>query len=180
VRIVIALATIVLLGACDEGTDGTTASTPFDTALPTTAAATTSVPANPTTVQVFFVDQEAFNVGTPPYVTPVERAVDVADPPRGALEALFAGPTQQEAADGLRLVASNASGVAALRIEGGTAHVTLAGGCSSGGSTLTVAESIVATLRQFPAVQSVKIYDPEGRTQSPDEPGDSIPECLEP
>jgi hypothetical protein len=45
---------------------------------------------------------------------------------------------------------------------------------------LSVAESIGATLRQFESVQSVKIYDPQGRTESPDEPGDSIPECLEP
>jgi hypothetical protein len=173
----------VALAACTgDGTNGGAASSAptGPTSTPTSANVSTSNAPGTTTVQVFFVDQEAFEEGTPPYVTPVEREVDAADPPRGALDALFAGPTEQEGAEGLRFVASGATGIADLRIEGGTAHVTLAGGCASGGSTLNVGESIVATLRQFEQVQSVKIYDPQGRTESPEEPGDSIPECLEP
>ena len=97
-----------------------------------------------------------------------------------ALDELFAGPTAQERASGLRFVGSDATGFDQLRIEDGTAHVTLVGGCSSGGSTFTVADELAATLRQFTTVDAVKIYDPDGQTAAPDEPGDSIPACLEP
>lgn len=161
--------------ACSSGDDGAAETT-------TTGAAATSTTARPVpTVQVFFVDQDAFNIGRPPYAVPVEREIPSgADPARAALDALFDGPTEEERAAGLVLVASEATGIARLRIEKGTAHVHLASGCSSRGSTLTVAEEIVPTLLQFEEVQAVKIYDPEGRTERPDEPGDSIPECLEP
>ena len=171
----VAVAMLGLLTGCTGDDNGVPPATSTTTAPPgTTTGAETTI------VQVFFVDQDAFNEARPPYVTPVERAVDAADPARGALDALFAGPSEEESTAGLRHVASGATGVSDLRIEAGTAHVTLAGGCASGGSTLTVAEEIVATLRQFEEVQVVKIYDPSGQTQRPDEPGDSIPECLEP
>ena len=132
------------------------------------------------TVQVFFLDQDAFNVGRPPYTQPVDRTVNRATPADGALHALFAGPTAAEATGGLLFVASGATGFADLRIVDGTAHVRLVGGCSSGGSTFTVAEEIAMTLRQFNSVDAVKIYDPSGATEQPNEPGDSIPTCLEP
>jgi len=60
------------------------------------------------------------------------------------------------------------------------ARVRLTGGCSSGGSTFTVANLISPTLKQFPTVRWVKIYDPAGTTESPTGQSDSIPECLEP
>ncbi len=56
----------------------------------------------------------------------------------------------------------------------------LVGGCSSGGSTVTVAESIASTLKAFPTVDWVKIYSPGGTTERPTGNSDSIPECLEP
>ena len=131
-------------------------------------------------VEVFFLDEDAFNVGRPPFAVPVERTVDATAPAAAALDELFAGPTAQERASGLRFVGSDATGFDQLRIEDGTAHVTLVGGCSSGGSTFTVADELAATLRQFTTVDAVKIYDPDGQTAAPDEPGDSIPACLEP
>jgi hypothetical protein len=182
-----ALAVTTALAGCtaDDGTttDTTAAPTaPSSTGPPATGGTTaTTPPADGTlTVQVFFMDENAFNVGRAPYVVPVEREVPADAPERAALEALFAGPTAEEAAGGLRFVASQATGIADVRIEDGTAHVQLAGGCSSGGSTFTIADHIGATLLQFTAVESVKIYDPAGLTEFPDEPGDSIPECLEP
>jgi hypothetical protein len=165
--------------ACSSGSQS---SPPSSTSTSTTRAPTTtsSVPAGKIVVQVFFLDQDAFNVGRPPYVVPVDRVVDASSPEAGALDALFAGPTAEEGAGGLLFVPSGATGYADLRIQDGTARVRLVGGCSSGGSTFTVAEEIVATLRQFSAVQAVKILDPDGSTEVPDEPGDSIPVCLEP
>jgi hypothetical protein len=99
---------------------------------------------------------------------------------RGALQRLFAGPTPAEQAARLAFVASRAAGSADLTVKKGIARVRLTGGCSSGGSTFTIANEIMPTLRQFPTVDWVKIYDPSGHTERPTGNVDSIPECLEP
>ena len=75
---------------------------------------------------------------------------------------------------------SKATGFTGLSISGGIARVRLVGGCSSGGSTFTVANQIDATLSQFPSVQWVKVLSPAGQTGSPSGKTDSIPTCLEP
>ncbi len=157
-------------------------STPASSTSTSVASTTTtsSAPPGQMVVQVFFLDQDAFNVGRPPFVRPVDRLVAAGAPEQGALDALFAGPTADEGAGGLRFVPSGASGYTAFRLANGTAFVQLVGGCSSGGSTFTIADEITATLRQFTGVQDVKILDPDGGTEVPDEPGDSIPFCLEP
>ena len=100
--------------------------------------------------------------------------------PAAALQRLFAGPTQGELASGLRFVSSGATGVTVLTISQGVARIRLTGGCSSGGSTVTVATEIEPTLRQFPSVRWVKIYDRAGRTEQPTGLTDSIPSCLAP
>lgn len=186
---VVVLALLLGLTACSD--DDEPSSTPTTEESTTTSAVGTTATSTTTStgeqpgpgeavVQVYFLDQDAFEIGRPPYVVPVERVVDDGDLPAGAMDALFAGPTAEEGAAGLTFVASEATGWADLRIEGGTAHVRLTGGCSSGGSTFTIAEEIAATLRQFEDVDAVKVYDPDGGTEAPDEPGDSIPFCLEP
>lgn len=126
---------------------------------------------------VLFLDEANFAVGTEPYTAAVLREVDT---PQDALDALFAGPTADERQAGLRFVASEATGAELLSVEEGVAVVRLQGGCSSGGSTFSVAGLIGPTLKQFPGISVVKIEDPDGRTGDPDGPGDSIPECLEP
>lgn len=131
-------------------------------------------------MQVFFLDEEAFNIGRLPYVRPVDRPVAPEAPEAAALDALFVGPTSGERAGGLRFVASEATGIAEFSILERTAQVHLAGGCWSGGSTFTVANEIVPTLLQFTSIDAVKIYDSDGETEAPDMPGDSIPFCLEP
>jgi hypothetical protein len=60
------------------------------------------------------------------------------------------------------------------------ARVWLTGRLSSGGSTFTVASEIMPTLKQFPSVRWVKIYDQNGRTERPFGHSDSIPFSLEP
>ena len=97
----------------------------------------------------------------------------------GALRRLFACPTQGELARGLQFVASGATGFRGLTIRGGVARVQLAGGCSAGGSAVTVAAEIMPTVRQFRSVRWVKIYDPAGNTERPTGDTDSIPICLE-
>jgi hypothetical protein len=39
------------------------------------------------------------------------------------------------------------------------------GRISSGGSTFTIASEIVPTLKQFPSVHWVRVYDPFGHTE---------------
>lgn len=131
-------------------------------------------------VRDFFLDSHRFAVGREPYTRAVIRPVL---PPRaayGALQRLFAGPTQNEKARGLRLVASKATGFTDLSIVDGVARVRLTGRCGSGGSTFTIADEIFPTLKQFPRVHWVKIYDPTGHTEHPYGHTDSIPVCLEP
>ena len=60
------------------------------------------------------------------------------------------------------------------------ARVQLTGTITSGGSTFTIASEIMPTLKQFPSVHWVKIYDRTGRTERPFGDSDSIPFSLEP
>jgi hypothetical protein len=131
-------------------------------------------------VDVHLLDLARFEQGVEPYTRAVQRQVIPPATARGALQRLFAGPTQEEIAQRLRFVNSDATGFTDLSIVDGIARVRLTGGCSSHGSTFTVANETVPTLKQFSSVRWVKIYDPQGRTQEPTGQSDSIPECLEP
>jgi hypothetical protein len=133
-----------------------------------------------TTRRVWFVDRDAVAAGEEPSVVPVNRRVPAAAPAAAMLHSLFAGPTPSETAAGLRLVRSGAWSFDDLQIAGGIARTRLTHGCSSGGSTITVADEIMPTLRQFPTVDWVKIYAPQGGTEQPGGNVDSIPTCLEP
>ena len=130
--------------------------------------------------QVWFFNQPRFLANHEPFFTPVLRPVLPLTPATGVMDRIFAGPTATETAAGLRHLASGATGFRALSITGGVARVQLTGGCSSGGSTVTIAGEILPTLRQFASVNWVKVYDPSGQTESPTGLRDSIPTCLEP
>ena len=124
-------------------------------------------------VQVVFATSEAMP-------STVERRVPTPAVMHGALTALYAGPTDYDRPDGLSFVSSDSSGFTDLRVRNGIARVRLTGGCDSGGSTFTVANEIVPTLKQFASVDAVKIYGPRGHTERPRGRSDSIPTCLEP
>jgi hypothetical protein len=133
-----------------------------------------------TPVRDYFLHVPSFTVGHTPYVRPVTRPVAAGAVARQALERLFAGPTQAEKAAGLHFAASGATGFSSLAISQGVARVRLTGTCNSHGSTFTVANEIVPTLKQFASVHWVKIYDKLGHTEHPTGFVDSIPACLEP
>lgn len=130
--------------------------------------------------QVWLFNQKRFLANTEPFFTPVARPVQPLTPATGVMDRIFAGPTPTEYSSGLRALLSKATGFANLRISDGIAYVRLTGGCSSGGSTVTIAGEIMPSLRQFSTVDHVKIYDPSWRTENPTGHTDSIPECLEP
>jgi hypothetical protein len=124
-------------------------------------------------VKVFFATPDATAAA-------VTRRVPTPAVGRGALTAMFAGPTDFDTPAGLVFVNSDASGFTGLSIRNGIARVRLTGGCASGGSTFTIANEIMPTLKQFPTVDSVKIFDRQGQTERPTGRVDSIPTCLEP
>jgi hypothetical protein len=130
--------------------------------------------------RIWLVDSHAVESGTGPSYVARSRPVPSDAPAAGALHALFAGPTPDERASGLRLVRSTAWGFEGLAIADGVARLRLIRGCRSGGSTITVAGEMAPTLRQFPTVDWVKIHSPRGATEQPQGPVDSIPTCLEP
>jgi hypothetical protein len=131
-------------------------------------------------VRTYFLNSRNHATGRTPFTTPVWRPVIPPATARGALQRLFAGPTQAEKAQGLRFVASKATGFSKVTVKKGIARVYLTGRIDSGGSTFTIADQIRPTLKQFPGVRWVKIYDAAGRTQQPYGPSDSIPDSLEP
>jgi hypothetical protein len=130
--------------------------------------------------RVYFENLPRFSMGTQPYVTAVLRPVLPGAPAVGVMDRLFAGPTEAEYASGLRLQSSRATGFAGLSITDFVARLRLTGGCSSGGSTFSIADELYPTLKQFATVDFVKIYDPAGHTERPSGRDDSIPFCLEP
>lgn len=130
---------------------------------------------------VTFQDLPRFVAGALPDTRRVRRGVPAFTPASAVLNHLFAGPTAAERAAGLRTVRSGATDFDRLSISStGVARVRLLGGCSSGGSTFTIANLIMPTLKQFSTVRFVKIFDPSGRTARPTGLSDSIPACLEP
>jgi sporulation and spore germination protein len=131
-------------------------------------------------VRDYFLNSHRFAVGRAPYTEPVYRPVIPPATASGAMQRLFAGPTQAELARGLRFVSSGATGFRILSIRDGVARVQLTGKVSSGGSTFTIAGEIMPTLKQFRSVHWVKIYDQNGQTERPFGHSDSIPFSLEP
>jgi hypothetical protein len=131
-------------------------------------------------VRDYFLNSHRFAVGHAPYTEAVYRPVIPPATAFGAMQRLFAGPTQAELARGLKFVSSGATGFKILSIRDGVARVQLFGKVSSGGSTFTIASEIMPTLKQFRSVHWVKIYDQKGHTERPFGHSDSIPFSLEP
>lgn len=129
---------------------------------------------------VWFFQKKRFTDNTPPFFVPRSRPVIPETPATGLLDRLFAGVLPGEHSQGLRLLRSGATGFTIRSIHDGIARVQLRGGCSSGGSTVTIAGEIMPTLRQLATVDWVKIYSPSGHTETPNGHTDSIPACLEP
>ena len=130
-----------------------------------------------------FLDRDAIDAGTPPFLRAVARTVPRARPrlseAESALSRLWAGTTQAEKRDGLRFRASGTTGFRDFGVNAqGVARLTLKGRCDGHGAALTVADQVAATLDPFRAVEWLKVYDRAGGTQEPLGQSDSIPDCL--
>jgi hypothetical protein len=137
-------------------------------------------PYKTTAVRDYLLNSHNYATGHRPYLQAVSRPVITPAVAFGALQRLWAGPTQKELAQGLRFVASRTTGFSKVTISDHVARVYLTGGCNSGGSTFTIANEIFPTLKQFSSIRWVKIYSPWGHTEHPTGHSDSIPVCLEP
>jgi hypothetical protein len=132
-------------------------------------------------VMIYFLDDARFASGSEPYEVGVIREIHPdAFLPRLAIQAFFDGPTGEESGQGLVSVLSNCTGFSDFRIEDSVAHVYLTGPCSSGGSTYTIAQPLMKTLKQFDEIDFVKLYSADGNTEEPAGRSDSIPFELEP
>ena len=128
-----------------------------------------------------WVDRRVWFVDSNADIRSVVRPIITSAPAHGLMDRLFAGPTNDEKALGLRFVSSRAKFYSNLTVSSGeVARVRLRGGCDSGGSTVTIANEIFPTLKQLPNITWVKIYDYYLQTENPTGQVDSIPECLEP
>lgn len=131
-------------------------------------------------ITVYFMDENRFIAATEPYEVAVTRTTSSDNLPLAVLEAYFAGPTQQEYDQGLRLLSSGFTHVRNLTIENGIARVYLGGVCANNGAAYSVATPIMKNLEQFPGINVVKIYDENDSNLDPDSPDNSLPYCLEP
>lgn len=152
----------------------------FTLTRPSRIVIDTETPFRTTLKGAYFFNQRRFEANRPPFVTRVLRPVQPGTPATGLMDRLFAGPTASEHAAGLRLLQSKATGFTNLSVRGGVARITLTGGCGSGGSTVSISDEIVPSLKQLPGVKHVKIFDPAGHTETPTGRNDSRPFCLEP
>jgi hypothetical protein len=97
------------------------------------------------------------------------------------LKEFFKGPGSTEYYSyGWRAIYNGFTGFSKYEIIGNTAHVYLQGACLPNGKDFTVADQITLSLKQFPNVQAVKIYDQFGQTENANGAGDSEPLCLDP
>ena len=153
--------------------------TPSPIPLPTRTPTPTSIPM--IDITVYFMDQNAYIAATPPYEVGVTRTIPYTPAiARAVLLQFFLGPTPAEAAAGLVLITSGATGFSNITIHDTIARVYLTGNCNSGGATYTIANPLYANLMQFGTVSYVKIYDQNGNTEQPSGYTNSIPACLEP
>lgn len=130
------------------------------------------------TARVYFLSEPNLKAGTDPVLLYAQRTVSRIRPAHGVMNAMLKGPTQVEKSRGLAFVDSGVTGYHGLRVENGIASITLEGDCHRGESSVTIADLILPTLKQFPTVNHVRIYDANGETQDPNGTGDSIPSCL--
>lgn len=180
VGLAVTMVAAIAFGAC--GTDGAVApaTSPTEPPSPTTTGAVT------VTVSVFFVNAELGDVCEE--VFPVTREVSATAPMRGALEALLAGPTAQERADGYEGWFSEATAhmLDGVRIDDGRAYVDLVRdlpllipNASSSCGSRSLLGMLDATATQFPDVDEAW-YSFEGdradfygwlQMVAPDDPG---------
>lgn len=133
-------------------------------------------------INVYFANRNRLAINQPPYesvrIRYVRSSISIYEQ---TLNAYFTGPGSTESYYyGDMTISDGFTGYSKLEITDGVARVYLLGECRRQRVTYTIAQLIQVNLKQYPVVQSVKIYDQAGQTQNPDGAGDSVPLCLDP
>jgi spore germination protein GerM len=96
-------------------------------------------------------------------LVPVQRRVQRLAPARGAVEALLAGPTDEEKSKGLRATHTDGLSLKELIISDGVARITLVSDCPTCAhwadtkAPFRLKEAMELTLKQFDTVRRVKV-----------------------
>ena len=132
-------------------------------------------------VTVYFTDNERLIAGQLPYEVAVKRMVPTSkDTVTAVLDEFFKGPSDVERNSGLAVISNGFTGYNKIELANGGVHVYLTGSCQSNGTLYNITPALMLSLKQFPEIQFVKIYDQFGYTREPSARVDSIPACLDP
>ena len=132
-------------------------------------------------ITLYFTDNDRLIAGQLPYEVAVRRFVPTSkERVRAVLDEFFKGPSDVERNQGLAVIANGFTGYSKVNLANGGVYVYLAGNCQSNGTLYNITRPLVASLKQIPEVQFVKVYDQLGHTREPAARVDSIPACLDP
>lgn len=132
-------------------------------------------------ITLYFTDNERLIAGQLPYEVAVKRFVPTSkNILQAVLDEFFKGPGDVERNQGLAVINNGFTGYRKVEFRNGVAYVYLAGSCQSNGTLYNITRPLVATLKQLPGVQFVKVYDQFGYTREPAARVDSIRVCLDP
>jgi hypothetical protein len=132
-------------------------------------------------IDVYFTDNERLIAGQLPYEVAVRRFVPTSkNVVISVLDEFFKGPGDVERNQGLAVIHNGFTGYSRIRFVNGGVQVYLTGSCLSNGTLYNISRPLMASLKQFPEIQFVKIYDQFGNTREPSARVDSIPACLDP
>ncbi len=161
--------------------------TPSATPTSTPSATPSSTPTSTLTqtpgklrVMVYFTNIHRLAAGMPPFEEVVWRDIPASDNPIAAVvNEYFKGPTAAEQSRGLAVTRDGFVGYRRIEFSAGILRVYLTGYCKPGSALYNISRPLTATLKQFPEVVFVKIYDEYERTRDPLGQSDSVPLCLE-
>jgi hypothetical protein len=132
-------------------------------------------------ITLYFTDNERLIAGQLPYEVAAKRFVPTSkNILHAVLDEFFKGPGDVERNRGLTVISNGFTGYKKVELRNRVAYVYLAGSCQSNGTLYNITRPLIATLKQLPGVQFVKVYDQFGYTREPAARLDSIPACLDP
>jgi hypothetical protein len=132
-------------------------------------------------ISVYFTDNDRLIAGQLPYEVAVKRMVPTSkNIVNAVLDEFFKGPSSVERNQGLAVISNGFTGYSRVQVANGGVYVYLTGSCQSNGTLYNITRPLMLSLKQFPDIQFVKIYDQFGHTRAPAARVDSIPACLDP
>jgi len=153
--------------------------TPSPIASPVPSPTATQTPL-PVKVSVSFTNTQPSGGRTAPFNEAVARQVSgSASPIDGVLSEYFNGPDAAEKARGLIGLYNGFTGYRRTELVNGIVGIYLEGNCQPNGASYTIAQPLIDTMKQFPGVRFVKIYDEYDHTRDPLGNADSWPVCLD-